>query len=724
MPVRQTSLHEGRAAPSDTPHGSRPSALRSQAVTRTPLVNRLRASGTPLVAVSAPAGYGKTTLLAQWAARDERPCAWLTLDDDLNDPHALRASLARVFGRRSPGRRRGALLVPDRPVLLVLDDVHLIRSRASLALVAALADDMPKGSTLVLAGRRIRVGLARARAAGRLFELAQCDLALSPREEELLLRELGVDAESARHAGLRRRMEGWAAGTTLAALALDGTSADSASGEDRFVAEYFELECMAGLSPQDTRFLVRTAVLDRLCAPLCDHVLRTDDSGRRLDALSKANLFVVPLDRQRRWFRYHVAFREYLLGELRRREPRALPGLRRRAAAWSQSVSDLAGAVRYAHSAGDLDHVARLVTRDGPGSPANGAAVGEPWLDWFDDAEVLCRYPEVAALGAWIHLFQGRPAAALRWRDAADGSGDDSTDGLVAVLDAAMCANGVERMRADAQRAVEAVARPSPWRAVALLLRGVAELIGEDGGAEESLYEAAETAEAVGATETRIAALAQLGLLAAASGDDDHAAHLISEARTLVDEQCEFGDATTALVLASSARLRLRGDARRARPDLEWTEQLMPLLGRALPWCAVQTHLELTRVHLALADLTAAQVALDRAAAVLRRRPRLGRLAADAASAQDEVRRLGKRRDPRQSGLTAAELRLLPLLTTHLSFREIAEQLYVSRNTVKTQAISVYRKLNVSSRSEAIARARELGLVEQGSSTAEFTLSG
>jgi len=96
----------------------------------------------------------------------------------------------------------------------------------------------------------------------------------------------------------------------------------------------------------------------------------------------------------------------------------------------------------------------------------------------------------------------------------------------------------------------------------------------------------------------------------------------------------------------------------------------------------------------------------------------------DAASAQDEVRRLGKRRDPRQSGLTAAELRLLPLLTTHLSFREIAEQLYVSRNTVKTQAISVYRKLNVSSRSEAIARARELGLVEQGSSTAEFTLSG
>ena len=137
----------------------------------------------------------------------------------------------------------------------------------------------------------------------------------------------------------------------------------------------------------------------------------------------------------------------------------------------------------------------------------------------------------------------------------------------------------------------------------------------------------------------------------------------------------------------------------------------------------MQTDLELARVHLALAAPGAALAALDRASAVLRRRPRLGTLAAEAAAVQDDVRRLGEHRDADRSGLTTAELRLLPLLTTHLSFREIAEQLSVSRNTVKTQAISVYRKLNVSSRSEAIAYARGLGLVDQ-SPRGEFTHSG
>jgi LuxR family maltose regulon positive regulatory protein len=730
MATRQTSALRRKPAQIDLAEvDSRPSAQRPESVHRTPLVNRLRAADAPLVTVCAPAGYGKTTLLAQWAARAGRECAWVTLDQRHDDPRLLLASLARALGRPASARRSSALLARERPVLLVLDDVHLLRSRGSLALVATLAAQVPEGSTLALAGRSLRLGVARARAAGRLFELGAADLALSHREEELLLRSLGAGAELST---IRRRMEGWPAGTVLAALALDGTSADAGSGEDTFVADYFELECLAGLEASDVRFLTRTAVLDRFSAPLCDHVLRTEDAGGRLDALARASHFVVPLDRERRWFRYHTAFREYLLGELRRREPRALPGLYRRAAGWCEFVGDLAAATRYAHAAGDVDHVARLVTRNGPGSSAIGSSIGEPWLEWFDDVELLRRRAGVAVLGAWTHLLQGRPAAALRWRDAAasaaaerpEATAEDSPEGLLAVLDAAMCTNGVERMRADAQRAVEGVARLSPWRPVALLLRGVAEHLGEDGGTEETLYEAAEAAEAAGATETRIAALGQLGLLAAARGDDVRAEQLILAARLLVDEHREPGAVAAALALAASAHVCLRGEAARARADLERAEALVPLLTHALPWYAVQTNLELARVHLALADPAAAQAALDRAAVVLRRRPRLGTLVRDAASAQDEVRRLGAHRDAGQSGLTAAELRLLPLLTTHLSFREIAEQLYVSRNTVKTQAISVYRKLGVSSRSEAIARARGLGLVDQGSLRGEFTLSG
>ena len=174
-----------------------------------------------------------------------------------------------------------------------------------------------------------------------------------------------------------------------------------------------------------------------------------------------------------------------------------------------------------------------------------------------------------------------------------------------------------------------------------------------------------------------------------------------------------------------SARLQLRrGGTKTARLDLERADALVPLLTDALPWYAVQTTLELVRVELALADPAAARRRLDGARAVLRRRPRLGVLVPQAAELADEVRALADRRDAQQSGLTTAELRLLPLLTTHLSFREIAEKLYVSRNTVKTQAISVYRKLNASSRSEAIARARDLGLVDPASTRAEFTISG
>ena len=644
MTARQTTMPEESTVRGALDLELRPSDVRAESVVRTPLVNRLRASGAPLVTVCAPAGYGKSTLLAQWAARDERRFAWLSVDEADNDPQVLRASLGRALGRRSSTALPATLLARERPVLLVLDDVHLLRSRGSLAVVLALAEHVPAGSTLALAGRTIRLGVARARAAGRLFELGAAELALSHREEELLLRNLGARLEPAAFATLRRRMEGWPAGTCLAALALDGRSTGGGGGEDRFVAEYFESECIAGLTAKDVRFLTRTAVLDRLCAPLCDHVLPTDDSGRRLDALTRANLFIVPLDRERRWFRYHTAFREYLLGELRRREPRALPGLYRRAAAWSEFVGDVAAATRYAHAAGDVAHVARLVTRDGPASSANGSSIGEPWLEWFDDVELLRRHVGVAALGGWLHLLQGRPAEARRWRDAAASAspepvGESSPEGLVAVLDTAMCASGVEQMRADSQRAVEGVARLSPWPPVALLLRGVAELLGEDGGAEETLYAAAEAAEAAGATETRILALAELALAAAACGDDARTEHLAIEARSLVDEQRDPRDAATALALAVSAHVHLRGDPTRARADLERAETLVPQLTHALPWYAVQTNLELARVHLALADPTAAQVALDRAAAVLRRRPRLGRLAADAAAVQDDVRR-------------------------------------------------------------------------------------
>jgi LuxR family maltose regulon positive regulatory protein len=718
--------------------------VRAESVVRTALVNRLRASRAPLAVVRAPAGYGKTTALAQWAAREPRPVAWLQLDEGANDlavllrrlglalrhlpPQVIQAEAADSRRQSAPtaiGRLFGAVRAAGRPFVLVLDDTHVLRSRGSLAAVATLAAEMPEGSTLALAGRSVRIAVARARAAGRLFELGADDLALSRREEELLLRQAGVALDPAEHQALRQRMEGWAAGTYLAALALREGSPTVGSGEDRFVADYFDFECASRLSTRDLEFLFRTSVLERLSGSLCDHVLEAEGSAARLESLTRSNLFVRPLDRERCWYRCHHAFREYLLAELRRREPRLIPELERRAATWCEANGEIAAAAEHAHAGGDLDHVARLVTGEGLNSSTARSAIGESWLRWFDRAEHLRSRPDVAVLGTWTHLVHGRPAEARRWRNAAAGAACSPTAEL-AVLQAARCENGVERMRADAQTAVAALGPVSHWQPVALLLAGVAELLlGEVAHAEETLADAAEAAESAGATEIEVWALSELALAAWGSDDEARAHQRALEACSRVEERELHADPCSALAFAAVARLHLRrGETASARLAYGFADSLVPQLTHALPWHAVQTLLELARVELALADPAAALRRVELAKAVLRRRPRLGDLVAQAQGLTAEVQALAGRRDGRRSGLTAAELRLLPLLTTHLSFREIAAELYVSRNTVKTQAISVYRKLDASSRSEAIARARDLGLVDPAAPRAEFTLSG
>ena len=293
---------------------------------------------------------------------------------------------------------------------------------------------------------------------------------------------------------------------------------------------------------------------------------------------------------------------------------------------------------------------------------------------------------------------------------------------------AALCRDGVEQMQADAELAVRGLGASSGWRPTALLLHGVAQaLLGEADHGDESLSDAAETAESAGAIDIQIVALVERSLLAAASGREADAIALAAQARALVGEHRLEEHPFSAIAFAASARHALRrGDPARARAELASAHAHRPELTHALPWYSVQTSLELARLDLSLLDAPGAQAWVAGASEVLDRRPRLGVLGAQAEALRDEAARLADASDDRATILTAAELRLLPLLTTHLSFREIAERLHVTRNTVKTQAISVYRKLDASSRSEAIARAVELGLVDTTaeSRSAEFILSG
>jgi LuxR family maltose regulon positive regulatory protein len=720
-------------------------AARPGSVPRVPLVNRLRASRTPLVAVFAPAGYGKTTVLAQWADRDQRPFAWVTIDDDDNDPLVLARYVASSLGRAQPvdaavfdelqadepwrqqalARLTSAFYAAPSPLVLVLDDVHGLRSRESSKVVAALAQHVPEGSTLVLAGRAPpRLPLARLRATGRLFELDGSDLALSGREADGLLRAVGVELAPGEAAELWEWTEGWPAGTYLATLALKDGAAEArgpaAPRVDRFADEYFDL-VLSRLEPDDLGFLARTAVLERMCGPLCDAVLESTGSAGRLDALARANLFLVPLDPGRTWFRYHNQFREFLRGRLVRREPGLLPELQRRAAAWCEAHGELEAAIHHARAAGDLDVVARLLGAFGLTlCSAREAARVEPWLEWFE-GEQLADYPAVALLGAWVHLLRGRPVSATRWLACADrarsrpGSPDGgrSLEPWIALLRAAMCRDGVEQMLADAELALRELSPTSPWRPTALLLRGVALVLqGDADRAEESLAEAAEAAESIGATGMAVVAHAELALLAAERGDDVEADNSAEQVRALIVDGGLREGATGVLGLAVLARFELRrGNLTQARADLAEAHDLAEGLTHALPWYAVQAQLELVRLHLTMLDDDPARRCLVAAARILRVRPKLGTLGADIEALRADVERIATPRPGRGRSMTGAELRLLPLLATHLSFREIAQQLYVSRNTVKTQAISIYRKLDASSRSEAVARATELGLV-------------
>ena len=737
---------------------------RPGSVPRTPLINRLRASGSgPVVTVLAPAGYGKTTALAQWADRDRRSFAWVSIDEDDNDPVVFSKHIASALSRAQPidpaatdvlrppprstahslRRLTSTLLSAPDPFVLVLDNVHLLRSRECVHTVAALAEHLPDESALVLAGRVLpRLPIARLRTAGRLLEVGVEELALSRREVTLLLRGHGVELEAAEVSELIDRTEGWAAGTYLAALSLKDGNAGSGAlygvrGDDRFVVDYFDFEHLSLLSPKDIRFLTRTAVLDRMCGPLCDAVLESSGSASKLESRARENQFLVPLDRRREWYRYHREFREFLRAELERREPALVPELNRRAAAWFEANGYPEAAISHARAAGHIDGLARLVGKLAlPLCSAGRASMVEVWLEWFDDELRLEQYPTVAVLGAWVHLLRGRPAAAKRWLGAAERSnvegrlpdGSRSLEPWIAVLRAAMCRDGVERMRADAEVAVRDLGAASAWRPTALLLLGVAQLLhGEHACSEESLADATEAAESAGATDIRIVALVEQSMLAAARGNEAEADALVAHARAMIDEGRLGEEPVSAIAFAAAARAGLRrGNLAEASADLQKAEALAPQLTHALPWHSVQTTLELARGELALLDATGARAWLSAADEILRRRPRLGVLGAQSEALCADAARIAELCYDRAPALTTAELRLLPLLTTHLSFREIADQLYVSRNTVKTQAISVYRKLDASSRSEAIARATELGLLDRAAASrgAEFTLSG
>jgi LuxR family transcriptional regulator, maltose regulon positive regulatory protein len=734
-----------------------PPVLRPGLVSRTALVNRLRATDSlPVVAMTAPAGYGKTTVLTQWAARDARPFAWISVDKRDRDPivllqhvaaalrsveplepdvlEALAAPGASVWTAALP--RLGAALSAFEPVVIVLDDLHLLESAETLEAITVLADHLPAESVLVLAGRVTpNLPIAALRAAGRLLEVGVDQLALSPREGQLLLRSTGVELSLKEVTRLVHECEGWPAALYFAGLGLGNEGASNryaekpkpirAAGREKSLADYsdyFRAEYFSRLRPEDVRFLRRTSVLEQMTGDLCDSVLGEEGSAQRLRRIERSNLFLIPLDRERVSYRYHRLFRDVLRKELEMGEPVLVPELHSRAADWYETHGDPESALDHADAAKDLRRVARILATIALPLYHSGRVVTvERWLARFDDPVLLMRYPMVAVQGSWIHALRGRSAEAKRWLEIAEtdlagkGSrGSAARRSWVTAIRAALCNEGVYQMIADAETALEGVARDSPIRPGALMALGAAYmLLGQNERADAILAEAAAEAHRLGAIDTHVVAVGERSIIAAAKNDTPAAERLALEAQELVEKSSLDGYGTTAIALAASARTSLRrGQWDEARADLDKVRALSPSLSsESFPWFAVQVRIELARSYLALRETRSVRSVLNEIHELLREHPYVGVLVDETQALEREIDAIPPGGGT-SAGLTPAELRLLPYLTTHLSFREIGDLLYVSRNTIKTQAISVYRKLGVTSRSQAIECATQLGLVE------------
>jgi LuxR family maltose regulon positive regulatory protein len=701
--TRPASFRHRRATPADT----RPPPVRPGMVPRSRLVRRLRACReVPLALVVAPAGYGKSTLLAEWAARDERPFAWLSL------AHDAERAVTTAEQLLEDAIARGVAQV------VVVDDAH----RGPRAAARRLADAvlrLPPGAMLVLAARHEpALPSGRLRAHRLLVDVTDRELAMTPLEAARLLAAAGAQVDASDIDVLMERTGGWPAALYLAALSLAEQPAGhdavaNFTGGDRLVADYLRDELLAGLTERRRVFLRRTSILPRLTGPLCDAVVDAPRSAELLVSLRAGGLPVEPLDHRQLAFRYHPLLASMLQTELLRLEPELVPLLHRRAADWHSRHGDPDEAIPHAVACRDATRAGRLLWARAPLYITDGRApeLGR-WLEPFAEREVTTR-PELALSAAVYHLAEGRRDLGEHFTAIAERALRGAGDGhraAVAMLRACTARRGIRRMGADAGRACALAAPESAWQGLGLYLTGVARhLTGEREVGRARLEEGAERA---AGHVPLVAALcrAQLALLAAESGAWDDAVQHADEAQATV------GGATPpvarAVVLTAGTVVAAHaGEVARARHDAGDARALLAATIGFPAWLVAEALVWLARTEIALSDGPTARRLLARAARMQPQVPDatvLSEWIHDGWARADALAESATGDGPM---LTNAELRVLRLLPSHLSFREIGERLHVSANTVKTQALAVYRKLDVSCRSDAVDRGRAAGLI-------------
>jgi LuxR family maltose regulon positive regulatory protein len=729
-------------------------AIGGQLVHRAALLDALSAGRCrKLTLMSAPAGWGKTTLLAQWAldAAEDQRFGWLSLDAADNDPVWFWMYVIAALQKDAPGLGTRAVelltmgadpvqvVLPtllndldtiESPMVLILDDYHRVVNRAVHEQMAFVLRRMPANLHVVLATRSDpMLPLARLRASGDLVEMRSDDLRFGAVEAGQLLNDvLGLDLTDDDIQLLHRRTEGWAAGLYLAALSLAGRRDAAAfirtfAGDNRHIVDYLMAEVLDSQPPHMRSFLLRTSILGRLSGALCDAMLQTSGSASVLEKIERENLFVVPLDMSRRWYRYHHLFGELLRAELQRSEPDLVAILHRRAAAWFEAEGLVDEAVRHLAAAGDIAESAELIAADWVNEfNGGGLSTVSGWLDLLPD-EFVRQDPRLSAARAWIALNVGQFDDAHTWIEAveaasaADTVNHRSLDAqLVALREVLAFKTG------DVATALETARRAITLdfddalqaRSAACCMYGSALYFsGSTDEAQATFRRAVQLAEKIGDRRRRIYALGYLALIAAESGQLTEAEHQIRRTTGVGTYLAGGEHFVNAIVsLAAATILDVRGN-RAAAADAAHLAVSLARKGAGI--------LEVAKALLVRAKILEGLGDQETAAASRNEANALLRGCTDADTAQKVLTAAQRSKcvavSPRDQAhpvteeLTAKEHEVLRLLATRLSRREIGQRLYVSLNTVKTHQRALYRKLGVESRAAAVARARELGLL-------------
>jgi LuxR family maltose regulon positive regulatory protein len=726
-------------------------AVRSDVVTRARLAPlRMAAERSRVVLVSAPAGYGKSTLVAQWCELDPRASGWVQLGHGDNDPVVLLVRVAAALERTAP--LDGELLeelsrwtprieevalpllaaeLGERdPFVLVLDDVDVITAKKSLAILVSLVDQVRSGSQLVLVTRGDpRVPLGRLRASGDLVEIGTALLALDAEETRDVAASGGLELSEEAAEALRVRTEGWAAAVTLATLSLRGREdaavrAAGLSGNQRQIADYLVEEVLERQPEHLKRFLLGTSILERMSAQLCDAVLGVDDAAGSLEALARSNAFVVPLDDHREWYRYHHLFSDLLRAELKRRHPELLPVYLGRAAGWCEAHGTPGEAFAYAHESGDLAHAGRIALAHRHEFVSRGQ-IESLWL-WLERCteEEIASDPQLSIVAAWVFGYRGDAARARRFFAAAERGALDvpSADGAsslrsaLANLRTALAPDGIPQMLRDAELVYASEKKAGTrWFLSGCRAMGVAYvLLGRPQEAITVLREALELSrDQPELAHMWVFSLSYLAFAATEIGNRRDAQRWAIEATWVATHEHLHETLHGAIAYTAGALAhQQRGDHTEAARQLEHVRRLRPLL-RAAPWLNADLALRCADISLDLGDPAGALELTQVASDALQGYPDAGTLPARLNRLERRIRR------GQDYGLTPAEIRLVAFLSTHLSLREIADRLHLARPTVKTHVASIYDKLGVPGRSAAVEIIEQFGL---GSTAAKVTI--